>query len=434
MGFLQLSDVIYLLMNLMLILFVYLAYRNPFNHRIVVKLFRQKMAAISLGIILFFWMISLLDSIRFSQLTVIDHIFYPLNEWMEYSYSRSFAINLMLPRTQYVHGRYLSVDSHLTYLAPIYQTTSMVYIWATQQVLMIIGVYFTSSYLIWYALRKKIQIKDNYFKNQLWMLFTFTSCCLFFFILIVLSRKVHVLGTGQIGQDILYQAIKSIRTGMLISLMTSMMMLPFAIVFGLVAGYFGGLIDLLVQFIYTTISSIPSVLFIGASLLSWQIYISTHHSQWTMNQIADSRLIMICILLGLSDWSSLCRYIRAEVLKLRALDYIQSAKLLGSSHFSILFKHLLPNTMHMIITTLVLNFSYLVLAESVLTYLGIGVSPLTISWGNMINAARLELARDPVIWWPLLAAFFFMFFLVLSCNLFADAIRKSLNPREELDS
>ena len=85
--------------------------------------------------------------------------------------------------------------------------------------------------------------------------------------------------------------------------------------------------------------------------------------------------------------------------------------------------------MHIVLITVVLDFSGLVLAEAVLSYVSIGVDPTTISWGNMINSARLELAREPVVWWSLAAAFFFMFSLVLSANLFADVVRDAFDPR-----
>jgi peptide/nickel transport system permease protein len=426
------SDVVYLLINSFIVGFLYLSFQNPFNKRIWLKLFQQRTAAISLGIVVFFWLISILDSIHIYQNTLIDWIFSPLNHYMEYSYSKPFSLNLLLPKVKFLHGQYVALYSHLTYVPKVYQTQAQMTAWVSLRVLHVLGGFFILLFILRVIFRRRLALIFPYQKNILLMWGSLLFCTTIFILLYVLSRQFHVFGTGQIGQDILYQAIKSIRTGMLISLMTTMIMLPFAIAFGLVAGYFGGTIDLLVQFIYTTISSIPGVLFIGASLLSWQIYMNAHHSNWSIYQIADSRLMMICILLGLSDWSSLCRYIRAEVLKIRELDYVISAKILGSSNIRILVKHILPNTMHMIITTIVLNFSYLVLAESVLTYLGIGVSPLTISWGNMINAARLELARDPMIWWPLMAAFIFMFFLVLSCNLLADSLRKALNPREEV--
>ena len=107
-----------------------------------------------------------------------------------------------------------------------------------------------------------------------------------------------------------------------------------------------------------------------------------------------------------------------------------AARALGSSSLTILRKHLLPNVMHIVLITLVLDFSFLVLAEAVLSYVGVGVSPMTISWGNMINGARLELAREPLVWWPMISAFAFMFTLVLASNLFADALRDAFDPHQ----
>jgi peptide/nickel transport system permease protein len=92
-------------------------------------------------------------------------------------------------------------------------------------------------------------------------------------------------------------------------------------------------------------------------------------------------------------------------------------------------RHILPNVMHIVLIALVMDFSGLVLAEAVLSYIGIGVDPSTISFGTMINTARLELAREPVVWWSLVAAFIFMFVLVLAANLFSDAVRDAFDPR-----
>ena len=86
-------------------------------------------------------------------------------------------------------------------------------------------------------------------------------------------------------------------------------------------------------------------------------------------------------------------------MKLRQIDYIQASIALGSSHVKILARHILPNVMHIILITLILDFSMLILAEAVLSYIGVGVAPTTMSWGNMINSARLELAREPIVWY-----------------------------------
>jgi hypothetical protein len=92
-------------------------------------------------------------------------------------------------------------------------------------------------------------------------------------------------------------------------------------------------------------------------------------------------------------------------------------------------RHILPNVMHIVLIALVMDFSGLVLAEAVLSYVGVGVDPTTISFGTMINAARLEMAREPMVWWSLAAAFVLMFLLVLAANLFADAVRDAFDPR-----
>jgi peptide/nickel transport system permease protein len=121
--------------------------------------------------------------------------------------------------------------------------------------------------------------------------------------------------------------------------------------------------------------------------------------------------------------------LRAETLKLREIGYVQAAKVLCVRPVGILFQHILTNVMHIILISVVLDFSALVLAEAVLSYINVGVDPSTYSWGNMINGARLEMAREPVVWWPLIAAFVFMFMLVLTANLFADAVRDAFDPR-----
>jgi peptide/nickel transport system permease protein len=111
------------------------------------------------------------------------------------------------------------------------------------------------------------------------------------------------------------------------------------------------------------------------------------------------------------------------------MEYIQAAHAFGVSHWRIISRHILPNVMHIVLISTVMDFSGLVLAEAVLSYVGVGVDPSMISFGTMINAARMEMARDPMVWWALLAAFSFMFTLVLSANLFADAVQNAFDPR-----
>jgi peptide/nickel transport system permease protein len=245
-----------------------------------------------------------------------------------------------------------------------------------------------------------------------------------------LASYYHVLGTDKVGQDVLYQSIKSIRTGLVIGTLTTLIMLPFAVLLGMMAGYFRGWVDDVIQYLYTTLNSIPGILLIAASVLMLQVYMDTHPDVFeTMVERADMRLLFLCIILGITSWTGLCRLLRGESLKLKELEYVQAANAFGVSKLRILIRHLLPNLVHLILIAVVIDFSGLVLAEAVLSYVGVGVDPSMISWGNMINRARLEMAREPMVWWSLLSAFIFMFTLVLAANLFSDAVRDAFDPR-----
>jgi len=250
------------------------------------------------------------------------------------------------------------------------------------------------------------------------------------FAVAALAQVYHVLGTDKVGEDVLYQVLKGIRTGLVIGTVTTLVMLPAAILLGIMAGYFGGWVDDLIQYLYTTLNSIPGVLLIAAAILMLQIYMSNHEEAFTsLVERADLRLLFLCLILGVTSWTGLCRLLRGETLKLREADYVQAAAALGVGDFAILGRHILPNVLHIVLITVVLDFSGLVLAEAVLSYVNIGVDPTMNSWGNMINSARLELAREPMVWWSLAAAFVFMFALVLAANLFADAVRDAYDPR-----
>jgi len=246
----------------------------------------------------------------------------------------------------------------------------------------------------------------------------------------VLGAHYHVLGTDKVGQDILYQSLKSIRTGLVIGTLTTLVMLPFAVILGLMAGYFKGWIDDVVQYVYTTLSSIPSVLLIAAAVLLTQVWMDNRPELFeTVTERADVRLLFLCLILGITGWTGLCRLLRGEALKLREADYVQAARAFGVRDARIITRHLLPNVMHLVLIAAVMDFSGLVLAEAVLSYIGVGVDPSMISFGTMINNARLELAREPMVWWSLASAFVFMFVLVLAANLFSDAVRDAFDPR-----
>ncbi|MDX1933983.1 MAG: ABC transporter permease [Capsulimonadales bacterium] len=222
----------------------------------------------------------------------------------------------------------------------------------------------------------------------------------------------HLLGTDGVGNDILYRTLKGVKTALTIGGATSLMVTPIALLLGMMAGYYGKTIDDIIQYVYTVLSSIPGILLQIALVL-----------------VLGKGLPQICIALGITRWVGLCRLTRGETLKHRDREYVRGAKALGVSDFRLLTRHILPNLLPVVIISVTLGFSGLVLSESTLTYLGIGVDADTGSWGNMIDAARDELARDPIIWWNLTSATSALFLLVLAFNLLGDALRDAIDPR-----
>jgi peptide/nickel transport system permease protein len=401
---------------------------------------------VSLVVLVFFVLIGLLDSVHFKPtqqganneiISLLDDWATPLREQGEKTYSAPFATTLYskemmtaadgstlwdTPRLQF-GGKHLADDSEK--IADILQKSAIGFMQG-------LGLFTVLMATYWVIRRmgrgdSRTPALYDYLRPipcTLFILLTL-SCTL-----IHLSGYYHILGTDKVGEDVFYQAIKGIRTGLIIGTLTTLIMLPMAIIFGILAGFFRGWVDDVIQYIYTTLNSIPSVLLIAASILMVQVYMANHEADFTSVVVrSDTRLLFLCLILGVTSWTGLCRLLRAETLKLREMEYVQAAYALGVKQHTILLRHILPNVMHIVLISIVLDFSSLVLAEAVLSYINIGVDPTTYSWGNMINGARLEMAREPIVWWSLSAAFVFMFALVLAANLFADTVQDAFDPR-----
>lgn len=410
---------------------------------------KHRAGMITLVIVLSYVMVGLLDSLHYRAIdshsdngktfystqvySVLDNVIRPIGQHVEKTFSAPFALHSFskemvvqsdgkevqeYPRLLYA-GKHLKNESERGWdivVRSLWAGGVGIIIW-----LLATTLYFTFRKILGSS---KIELKFNKVILTCGVIIIVSSIC------IHLDKYYYILGTDKVGQDIFYASVKSIRTGLVIGTVTTLVMLPFALLFGTVAGYFGGLIDDIIQYTYTTLSSVPGVLLITASILSLQIFIS-NHPHWfpTLAERADVRLLSLCIILGITSWTSLCRLLRAETLKLREMDFVRASRAMGVIRSKIIIKHIVPNIMHIVLITMVLDFSGLVLAEAVLSYVGVGVDPTTMSWGNLINSARLDLAREPIVWWPIVSAFVFMFVLVLSVNIFADAVRDAFDPR-----
>lgn len=436
------DGLIYLLVAALLALVVYM-WRKPHMQRPLQKIFHSRTGMTSLVVLLFFVLIGLLDSVHFKDngsrtgevISVLDALAGPIRLNSEKTYSAPLAAHLYskenitgedgeqywgYPRLQFGGAHLKNPQREL--MADVAGKALTGFAKGAGLMLLFI-------LLLWAYMRDRHErlLAHRTTRAVLATLFIMVSG---FYTLVYLSSYYHVLGTDKVGEDVFYQAIKSIRTGLVIGSLTTMIMLPLAIIFGIMAGFFRGWVDDVIQYIYTTLNSIPSVLLIAASILMVQVYMSNHPENFNSLLVrADMRLLFLCMILGVTSWTGLCRMLRAETLKLREMEYVQAAQALGVTRAVILFRHILPNVMHIVLISVVLDFSSLVLAEAVLSYINIGVDPTTYSWGNMINGARLEMARDPLVWWSLAASFMFMFGLVLAANLFADTVRNAFDPR-----
>lgn len=406
----------------------------------------NNVAMVSLLVLSLYASIALLDSVHFidkkngTTLSLLDWVITPLHQQIEKTYSAPFAthqytkesvegtdgkVKRLYPWLKYGGAHLKQIDSKTRdVIMRVAKGTLQGTIAAFVLAGIILGIYdlFTKLFSPNAQSSMRGKLSKRAVLNTLKISF---AVFIPLFILIHLAPWYHILGTDKVGSDVFYRSIKSIRTGLVIGSVTTLIVIPFAIFFGVIAGYFGGIVDDIIQYIYSTLASIPSVLLIVSFMLLVELGESVGDIAWR----ADRRLLSLCIIMGITSWTGLCRLIRGETLKLRELEYVQAALSFGVHQLRILFRHIVPNLMHIVLISFILRFSGLVLAEAVLAYIGIGVDPTMESWGNMINTARLELAREPVVWWNLTAAFFFMFGLVLPANLFGDALRDALDPR-----
>ncbi|NOT17459.1 MAG: ABC transporter permease [Sulfuriferula sp.] len=397
------------------------------------RLYQNKMGIITGWILLMFTLLALLDSLHYRPvlpdsptpqysievMSALDAVLQPLRAHNEKTYSAPLAQHLYVKENVTLANGLVVRDYPRLNIAQTPQPEVSVLLlrgtsWGMAAIL-----------LIWLVMRL-FHVRHTMGAGSWVLIIVLLGTML----LISLAGHYHILGTDKVGQDVLYSTLKSIRTGLLIGTLTTLIMLPFAVLMGISAGYFGGWLDDVIQYIYTTLNAIPSVLLIAAAVLMMQVYIETHPALFDSSAArTDFRLLFLCIIIGVTNWTGLCRLLRGETLKLRELDYVQAARAFAVSDMRIMLRHILPNLFHLILISVVMDFSGLVLAEAVLSYVGVGVDPAMQSWGNMINAARLEMAREPVVWWPLVAAFSFMFTLVLAANLFADSVRDAFDPK-----
>lgn len=228
-----------------------------------------------------------------------------------------------------------------------------------------------------------------------------------------------VFGTDWAGRSVLVKIFLGAKVSMSVGLIVNVIAVPIGMILGAIAGYYGGKIDALIVWLFSTLASIPGIIFL--------IAIKYAFKGVKIGPLDMGGIHGVYVALAVIGWIGVCRLVRAETLKLRELDYVLAARAAGRGRFAILLRHVLPNVAHLGVIRFSLGFVAAVQAEVILSYLGLGVAVGQPSWGSMINAARMDLFTGK--WWELASAVGAIFFLVLALNILGDRLRDALDPR-----
>ncbi|MBT8340707.1 MAG: ABC transporter permease [Desulfatitalea sp.] len=233
----------------------------------------------------------------------------------------------------------------------------------------------------------------------------------------------HPFGTDALGRSVLHKTFLGAHVSMNVAFMANIIAIPLGLVLGAVAGYRGRRTDDLIVWFYTTLASIPGIILLIAIKFAFEGKILFEHTWFALDL---NGMAGVYLALGSIGWIGTCRLVRAEVMKIKELDYVVAAKACGRSDAAVLLRHIFPNVFHIGIINFSLGFVGAISAEVILSFLNLGVHDLP-SWGKMINEARMDLVVGR--WWELTAAVGATFIIVLAWNIIGDRLRDALDPR-----
>jgi ABC-type dipeptide/oligopeptide/nickel transport system permease subunit len=243
----------------------------------------------------------------------------------------------------------------------------------------------------------------------------------------------HWFGTDELGRDLFSRILEGARTAILVATLVTLIAAGIGTVIGLTSAYIGGWVDSALMRLADLLMAFPAFLlaaFLNATLRTPVKHQLTRFSDWTgVGFFSDSEVIDFVVVFGalaVVGWSGYARLIRSQVLSIRERDFVDAARAIGATTPSILRRHILPNSIAPIVVGVSVNFGNAILAESALSYLGVGVQPPTPSWGQMINANLDQWRYYPHL---VLVPGSVLALLILGFNFFGDGVADALNPR-----
>ncbi len=234
----------------------------------------------------------------------------------------------------------------------------------------------------------------------------------------------HPLGTDELGRDTLVRLLQGGRVSLLVGLVGAVCAASLGTFVGLLAGYLGGRVDALLMRICDGVLALPMlpllIVLAAVDLQKLGIPASVADGE-------DASIYRIVVLVALAGWTGVARLVRASVLSLRERDYVAAAISIGCGPWRIMLRHLLPNTLSPILVATTLSVGSVILVESVLSFLGLGIQPPSASWGSMLTNAQELVTTAP---WLAIYPGLFIFATVVACNVLGDALQEAVDPQQ----